>query len=99
MVKLSSSAMDYVGINSYHQEATPKSDFSPYEVFLRVAINTDSIREAEKLYREINPLAANDPSATGKWDRMVNRVRLVIGLYSTLIPCEEITTSISYRGL
>lgn len=89
--------MDYVGINSIHREATPESDFSPYEIILRVAIKTDSIEEAGKLRREIDPMAVNGPSATGKWAPMGNRVRPIVGFRSTLVPREEITTRVVYR--
>ena len=91
--------MDYLGINSIHREASPVSSIPPYEVILRVAVKTELIEEAEKLRREIDPMAVNGPAATGKWAPMGNRVRPVIGLYSTLVPWEAISTSIAYKEL
>jgi hypothetical protein len=91
--------MDYLGINSVHREASPDSGSIPYEVILRVTLKTKSIAEAEKLRKEVDPMAVNGPSATGKWAPMGNRIRPVVGLYSTLIPREEIATSIVYQEL
>ena len=91
--------MDYLGINSVHREASPHPSEIPYEVILRVALKTDSIEESGKLRKEIDPMAVNGPSATGKWAPMGNRVRPIVGLYSTLVPREEFSTSVVYREL
>jgi len=91
--------MDYLGINSIHREASPRPSEMPYEVILRVAIKTDSIQEAEKLRKEIDPMAVNGPAATGKWAPMGNRVRAIVGLRSTLVPREKVPASVVYREL
>jgi len=91
--------MDYLGINSVHREASPSPSTTLYEVILRVAIKTDSIEEARKLRKEIDPMAVNGPSATGKWSPMGNRVRPIVGLLSTLVPREEVSASVVYREL
>lgn len=89
--------MDYLGINSVHREASPHPSEIPYEVMLRVALKTDSMEESVKLRKEVDPMAVNGPSATGKWAPMGDRVRPIVGLYSTLVPREEISTSVVYR--
>jgi len=89
--------MDYLGINGVHREATPLITKNPYEVILRIAIKTESFKEAEKLRREVDPMAVNGPSGTGKWAPMGDRVRPIIGLWSTLVPREEVSSSIVYR--
>ena len=89
--------MDYLGINSVHREATPLITKNPYEVILRIAIKTESFKEAEKLRREVDPMAVNGPSGTGKWAPMGDRIRPIIGLWSTLVPREEVSSSIVYR--
>jgi len=89
--------MDYLGINGVHREATPLITKNPYEVILRIAIKTESFKEAKKLRREVDPMAVNGPSGTGKWAPMGDRVRPIIGLWSTLVPREEVSSSIVYR--
>lgn len=89
---------DYVGRTAVHREATPPSSLAPdpYEVVLRVAITTDSQEEAEKLRREVDPLAVSGPAGTGKFATMGNRVRPVIGLHSTYVPRDAVSPSVIY---
>ena len=90
---------DYVGLNSIHREATPEPKVEPYEVVLRVAIKTKTRQEAEKLGREIDPLAVNGPSGIGKWGTASPgaRIRPVIGLKAALIPREMVPYSVEMR--
>src|SRR5690606_19560396 len=76
--------MDYVGLNAVHREATPSFPEEPYEVVLRIAIRTDTRAEADKLRREIDPLAVNGTYGTGKWATTSpsSRVRPIVGLNS-----------------
>ncbi|AWB34931.1 acyclic terpene utilization AtuA family protein [Orrella marina] len=80
--------MDYVGLNGVHREASPRPVNDPYEVVLRIALKTQERHEADKLRKEVDPLAVNGVSGTGKWatSSPSARVRPVIGLYSTLVP-------------
>ncbi len=89
---------DYLGMNAVHREATPVIPAAPYEVILRVAIKTRNRDEAEKLRREIDPLAVNGVSGTGKWATSVNgsRVRTVIGLNSCLVPRDLASVTVSF---
>ncbi len=88
--------MDYIGIDSVHREASPKPATPPYEVVLRIAIRTKEKGEAEKLRREIDPLAVNGASATGKWATSSpgSRVRAIVGLNSVLVPREALTAQV-----
>ncbi len=88
--------MDYIGIDSVHREASPKPAAPPYEVVLRIAIRTKEKGEAEKLRREIDPLAVNGASATGKWATSSpgSRVRAIVGLNSVLVPREALTAQV-----
>lgn len=88
--------IDYVGLDSVHREASPEPSRGSYEVILRVAVRTSSREEAEKLRREIDPMAVNGPAATGKWAPVGNRVRPVIGLRSVLVPREKVRVSVTY---
>ncbi|MFC4275653.1 acyclic terpene utilization AtuA family protein [Achromobacter aloeverae] len=88
---------DYLGLNGVHREATPPPGQDPYEVILRVALKTQDPHEAEKLRKEIDPLAVNGVAGTGKWATSApgSRVRSVIGLSSCLVPRDCIETQVS----
>ncbi|MGH3096154.1 MAG: acyclic terpene utilization AtuA family protein [Streptosporangiales bacterium] len=88
--------VDYVGLNSVHRELSPAPAAEPYEVVLRVAARCAERADAEKLRREVDPMAVNGPAATGKWAPMGNRVRPVIGLRSVLVPRDEVDWSVTY---
>jgi hypothetical protein len=89
---------DYLGINGVHRESSPAPVHEPYEVILRVAVKTAERSEAEKIRREIDPLAVNGMSATGKWATSApgSRVRPVVGLSSCLVPRELIQSTVSF---
>jgi hypothetical protein len=80
-----------------HREATPATEHVPYEIILRIALKTDSREEANKLRREVDPLAVNGLAGTGKWATSSpgSRVQPVIGLLSCLVPRAEIQVSVS----
>jgi hypothetical protein len=93
--------MDYVGLNSIHREASPSPREAPYEVILRVALRTNDKKEAEKLRREIDPLAVNGAAGTGKWatSSPAARVRAVIGLFSCLVPRQEVSVQVLMKQI
>ena len=80
--------MDFLGVNAVHRESSPAMPSDPYEVILRIAVKAKERREAEKLRREVDPLAVNGFSATGKWGTNApgNRIYPIIGLNSVLVP-------------
>lgn len=84
--------MDYVGMNAVHRESTPAPPDDPYEVVLRIAVRTSTRAEAEKLRKEVDPLAVNGTYGTGKWATMSpgSRVQPVVGLSSALIPRQKV---------
>lgn len=84
--------MDYVGLNAVHRESSPAVSGEPYEVVLRIALRTRSRAEAEKLRKEVDPLAVNGAYGTGKWSTMSpgSRVQPVVGLSSALVPRESV---------
>jgi len=88
---------DFLGVNGVHREASPPSSADPYEVILRIALKTSDRAEAEKLRKEVDPLAVNGVSGTGKWatSAVGSRVRSVIGLNSCLVPRASIQTRVS----
>lgn len=90
---------DYVGLTSVHREASPKPEREPYEVVLRVAVKTQTRAEAEKLGREIDPLAVSGPYGIGKWGTHSpgGRVRPIIGLKAALVPREKVPYDVVMR--
>ncbi|QRF63388.1 acyclic terpene utilization AtuA family protein [Variovorax paradoxus] len=89
---------DYLGVNAVHREATPSTAPEPYEVVLRIALKAFDRREAEKLRREVDPLAVNGVSGTGKWATSApgSRVRPVVGLSSCLVPRECVQPTLEF---
>lgn len=87
---------DYLGINGVHRESSPATDSAPYEVILRVALKTGDRAQADKLRREIDPLAVNGVSGTGKWATSAtgSRVRPVVGLNSCLVPRDALEVTV-----
>lgn len=93
--------MDYLGLNAVHRESSPPVPADPYEVILRIAVKAKAKSEAEKLRREIDPLAVNGTAGTGKWGTNApgSRVYPVIGLNSVLVPREIAPVSVILREL
>jgi hypothetical protein len=92
--------MDYVGLNSVHREASPPIAGEPYEVILRIAVKCADRENAGKLRREVDPLAVNGVSGTGKWATVSTgeRIRPVIGMNSVLVPRSVVKTRITLVG-
>lgn len=92
--------MDYVGLNSVHREASPPIEGEPYEVILRVALKCADGENARKLRTEIDPLAVNGVSGTGKWATVStgDRIRPVIGMNSVLVPRDLVEARVTMLG-
>jgi hypothetical protein len=91
---------DYLGVNAVHRESSPSFGAEPYEVILRIALKTSDRAEADKLRREIDPLAVNGVYGTGKWGTSApgSRVRPVVGLNSCLVPREHLQARVSFHS-
>ena len=92
--------MDYIGLNAVHRESTPPMVSEPYEVVLRIAVRTKTRAEADKLRKEVDPLAVNGASGTGKWATTSpsSRVRPIVGLNSALIPRDKVPFDMSLHA-
>lgn len=93
--------MDYIGLNAVHRESSSQAAHEPYEVVLRLALKTKTRAEADKLRREVDPLAVNGASGTGKWATSSpgSRVRPVVGLFSALVPRQQIPATLVVKDL
>ena len=88
--------IDFIGINAIHGPISPEPCMAPYEVGIRVAGRTQLRTDAEKICAEIDSMAVSGLSGTGKSVPFGERVREVIGLWSTLIDRNSISPSICY---
>ena len=75
---------------------TPTDAPGPYEVAVRVAARCRTREEAIKVGREVDGMAVSGVGMTGKRVPFQERTREIIGVWSSLVPREKITPSISY---
>lgn len=81
---------EYIGYNSIHGPlAAPIDEDKVNEIYLRVAVHTDTKQEASQFGRLFPPLALNGPPFVGGLANLFS-VRQLLGLWSVLIPREEI---------
>ena len=97
-VKLQAEDMrvDVLGINAIHGDATPADAPEPYEIAVRVAARTKTREEAAKVGREVDGMAVSGIAHTGKRVPHQERTREVIGVWSSLVPREQVPASIQY---
>lgn len=88
--------IELLGVNAIHGAMTPKSDVAPYEVGVRVAARTKTHAEALKIGREVDGMAVSGIAHTGKRVPFGERVREVIGVWSTLVDEGELTPEIHF---
>lgn len=82
--------IDFVGVNAIHGPASPNTGAEPYEVAVRVAARTRTREEAFKVGREVDGMAVSGVGMTGKRVPHQDRVREVVGVWSSLIPRESV---------
>jgi len=88
--------IDFLGLNAIHGAATPDDAPEPYEVAVRVAARTRTREEALKVGREVDGMAVSGIAHTGKRVPFQERVREVIGVWSSLAPRERVPASVNY---
>ncbi|MCC7547769.1 MAG: DUF1446 domain-containing protein [Burkholderiales bacterium] len=88
--------IDFLGVNAIHGEMSPKDRPEPYEVAVRVAARTRTREEAIKVGREVDGMAVSGVGMTGKRVPHQDRTREIIGVWSSLVPREKITPSLSF---
>jgi hypothetical protein len=87
--------IDFVGLNSVHGAATPANAPEPYEVGIRVAARTKTRAEANKVGREVDAMAVSGVGMTGKRVPHQDRVREIIGIWSSLVPREAVGANVT----
>ena len=88
--------VDFLGLNAIHGEATPADAPEPYEIAVRVSARTKTREEAAKVGREVDGMAVSGIGHTGKRVPHQDRTREVIGVWSALVPREQVPASIHY---
>ena len=88
--------IDFLGQNAIHGDMSPDTGAEPYEVAVRVAARTRTKEEALKVGREVDAMAVAGVGMTGKRVPHQDRTREVIGIWSTLVPREEVPPTITW---
>jgi hypothetical protein len=88
--------IDLLGLNAIHGAMTPIEIDAPYEVAVRVAARTKTRDEALKVGREVDGMAVSGVGMTGKRVPHQERVREIIGVYSSLVNREDISPSVNF---
>jgi hypothetical protein len=88
--------IDFLGMNAIHGPATPEDCPEPYEIAVRVAARTHTREEAIKVGREVDGMAVSGIAHTGKRVPHQERVREVVGVWSSLVPRERLQPRITY---
>ena len=86
--------IDFLGLNAIHGDATPADAPEPYEIAVRVAARTKTRTEAAKVGREVDGMAVSGIAHTGKRVPHQERWREVIGVWSSLVPREQVPATI-----
>jgi hypothetical protein len=88
--------IDFLGLNAIHGAMTPPEAPEPYEIAVRVAARTKTREEANKVGREVDGMAVSGVGMTGKRVPHQDRVREIIGVWSSLVLRDRITPSVNY---
>jgi hypothetical protein len=88
--------IDLLGIDAIHGSASVPAASEPYEVAVRVAARTKTRSEALKVGREVDAMAVSGVAMTGKRVPHQERVREVIGVWSSLVPRDAVEPVITY---
>ena len=94
-LKAHETRIDFLGFNAIHGAATPADAPEPYEVAVRVAARTATRAEAFKIGREVDAMAVSGVGMTGKRVPHQDRVREVIGVWSSLVDRNAVPHSVT----
>ncbi|MES1925949.1 acyclic terpene utilization AtuA family protein [Salinisphaera sp. T31B1] len=87
---------DFIGVNAVHGPMSPVPATPPYEVAVRVAARCRTRAEALKIGREVDGMAVSGIGSTGKRVPFAERVREVIGIWSTLIDRDQVSPQVQF---
>lgn len=84
---------DLIGVDAIHGIALSSRHSEPYEVRVRVAGRTDTLRDAIRIGNEVDGLYTNGPASGGG---VAKSAREVVAMLSVLIPRELVSHAIQY---
>ena len=84
---------DLIGVNSLHGKDVSAAANEPYEVRVRVAGRTESLREAVRIGNEVETLYTNGPAAGGG---VTKSARDVVAVASVLLPRDLAKPSVRF---
>src|SRR6202012_2302616 len=94
-VAASELSFDLIGIDSLHGPEIAGGANEPYEVRVRVAGRTESLREAVRIGNEVETLYTNGPAAGGgAW----KSARDVVAVASVLLPRDQAKPRVQFVG-
>jgi len=93
-VKVDEIRADLIGVDSLHGPLLSRTSSDPYEVRLRVAGRTASMREAIRIGSEVETLYTNGPAGGAG---ATKETREVVAMLSTLIPGSLVKPEVHYE--
>jgi hypothetical protein len=93
-VQASEIRYDILGVNAMHGDRLSASHPEPYEVRIRVAGRTDSLREAVRIANEVESLYTCGPAGGGG---ATKSAKDIVAVLSTLLPRDDVTTSVHFE--
>jgi hypothetical protein len=85
---------DLIGVNAMHRDRLPASHPEPYEVRIRVAGRTDSMREAARVGNEVESLYTCGPAGGGG---AFKSARDIVAVLSTLLPRDAVHPTVHFE--
>ena len=93
-VQASELRCDIVGVNAMHRDALAAAHAEPYEVRIRVAGRTDSMREAVRIGNEVETLYTCGPAGGGG---AFKSARDIVAVVSVLLPREAVHPTVHFE--
>ncbi|WP_020652597.1 acyclic terpene utilization AtuA family protein [Massilia niastensis] len=90
-VQASELRYDLIGVNAMHRDRLPAAHPEPYEVRIRVAGRTDSLREAVRIANEVETLYTCGPAGGGG---AFKSAKDIVAVRSILLPREAVKPSV-----
>ena len=90
-VQTTETRFELLGVNAMHGDQLSIAAAEPYEVRIRVAGRTGSLREAQRIANEVESLYTCGPAGGGGATRSA---RDIVAVLSTLLPREQVNTTV-----
>ena len=88
--------LDLIGIDAMHGSRLSSIGQEPYEVRIRIAGRTDSMKEAVRIGNEVETLYTNGPAGGGG---VTKSAKEIVAVASTLLPRDLAQPAIEYQEI